>query len=341
MVAAATTSLPERAEEGRNYDYRYVWIRDQCYAGEAAARAGALAIMDDSVRFVTARLAEHGRELRPAYTGRGTAIPETHRPRARGIPGRHRRRRQPGQRAVPARHLRRDPVAVGRRRAGTITSTPTAGAPRSSPPRPCSRGGASPTPASGSSTRRVRWTHSRLICAAGLRAIAAHAPTAARGPLAGRGGRDRRGDQPPARCTHRVAGNARPMIRASTRRCCWPGCAAPSRRMTRGRSRPARRSSVTSPRICTATATVPTSATSARRRARSCCAASGWRSHSSSKAGRCRRRAGSSATAPPAARPGLLSEEFDVTQRQMRGNLPQAFAHALLLECAATLRGEP
>ena len=42
MVAAATTSLPERAEEGRNYDYRYVWIRDQCYAGEAAARAGAL-----------------------------------------------------------------------------------------------------------------------------------------------------------------------------------------------------------------------------------------------------------------------------------------------------------
>jgi len=39
--------------------------------------------------------------------------------------------------------------------------------------------------------------------------------------------------------------------------------------------------------------------------------------------------------------PGLLSEEFDVTQRQMRGNLPQAFAHALLLECAATLRGGP
>jgi GH15 family glucan-1,4-alpha-glucosidase len=33
--------------------------------------------------------------------------------------------------------------------------------------------------------------------------------------------------------------------------------------------------------------------------------------------------------------PGLLSEEFDVRQRQMRGNLPQAFVHALLLECAA------
>jgi alpha,alpha-trehalase len=31
---------------------------------------------------------------------------------------------------------------------------------------------------------------------------------------------------------------------------------------------------------------------------------------------------------------GLLSEEFDVSQRQLRGNLPQAFVHALLLECA-------
>ena len=35
--------------------------------------------------------------------------------------------------------------------------------------------------------------------------------------------------------------------------------------------------------------------------------------------------------------PGLLSEEFDVRQRQLRGNLPQAFVHALLLETAVTL----
>ena len=35
--------------------------------------------------------------------------------------------------------------------------------------------------------------------------------------------------------------------------------------------------------------------------------------------------------------PGLLSEEFDVGERQLRGNLPQAFVHALLLECAGTL----
>ena len=60
MVAAATTSLPERAEEGRNYDYRYVWIRDQCYAGQAVARAGAHPLMDGAVRFVAQRLLADG-----------------------------------------------------------------------------------------------------------------------------------------------------------------------------------------------------------------------------------------------------------------------------------------
>jgi GH15 family glucan-1,4-alpha-glucosidase len=35
--------------------------------------------------------------------------------------------------------------------------------------------------------------------------------------------------------------------------------------------------------------------------------------------------------------PGLFSEEFDVDQRQLRGNLPQAFVHALLLESAVRL----
>jgi GH15 family glucan-1,4-alpha-glucosidase len=39
--------------------------------------------------------------------------------------------------------------------------------------------------------------------------------------------------------------------------------------------------------------------------------------------------------------PGLLSEEYDVGQRQLRGNLPQAFVHAMLLECATHLAGIP
>ncbi len=38
--------------------------------------------------------------------------------------------------------------------------------------------------------------------------------------------------------------------------------------------------------------------------------------------------------------PGLFTEEFDVAQRQLRGNLPQAFVHALLFEAAHTLEGD-
>jgi GH15 family glucan-1,4-alpha-glucosidase len=36
--------------------------------------------------------------------------------------------------------------------------------------------------------------------------------------------------------------------------------------------------------------------------------------------------------------PGLFAEEFDTDQRQLRGNLPQTFVHALMLETAVTLR---
>ena len=34
---------------------------------------------------------------------------------------------------------------------------------------------------------------------------------------------------------------------------------------------------------------------------------------------------------------GLFTEEFDVQQRQLRGNLPQAFVHALFLETSVVL----
>src|SRR4029079_6897563 len=71
MVAAATTSLPERARAGRSYDYRYAWIRDQCYPCQAAAHSGAPALLDEAVSFVGARLLEHGAQMRPAYTVTG------------------------------------------------------------------------------------------------------------------------------------------------------------------------------------------------------------------------------------------------------------------------------
>jgi len=38
---------------------------------------------------------------------------------------------------------------------------------------------------------------------------------------------------------------------------------------------------------------------------------------------------------------GLYTEEYDVRQRQLRGNLPQAFVHAGMLECAVRLSADP
>jgi GH15 family glucan-1,4-alpha-glucosidase len=87
MVAAATMSLPERANEGRNYDYRYVWIRDQCFTGQAIAATGAHPLLDDAVRFVAARMLEDGPQLKPAYTTTGGAVPSQRSLKLPGYPG--------------------------------------------------------------------------------------------------------------------------------------------------------------------------------------------------------------------------------------------------------------
>ncbi|MCY0906041.1 glycoside hydrolase family 15 protein [Arthrobacter sp. H14-L1] len=87
MVAAATMSLPERAKEGRNYDYRYVWIRDQCFTGQAVAAAGPHPLLDDAVRFVAERLLADGPNLKPAYTSLGGQVPGERSLNLAGYPG--------------------------------------------------------------------------------------------------------------------------------------------------------------------------------------------------------------------------------------------------------------
>jgi GH15 family glucan-1,4-alpha-glucosidase len=84
MTAAVTTSLPERARAGRNYDYRYAWIRDQCFAGQAIAAVGPRRLLDDVVGFVVDRILCDGPDLRPAYTVGGDRVPEVC---SLGLPG--------------------------------------------------------------------------------------------------------------------------------------------------------------------------------------------------------------------------------------------------------------
>ncbi|HEY3483248.1 MAG TPA: trehalase-like domain-containing protein, partial [Streptomyces sp.] len=86
-VAAATTSLPERFGGDRNYDYRYVWIRDQCFIGIAAAACGDDRLLDTSTQSVAGLVLAHGDRLAPAYSVDGTAVPEPSHLNLPGYPG--------------------------------------------------------------------------------------------------------------------------------------------------------------------------------------------------------------------------------------------------------------
>jgi GH15 family glucan-1,4-alpha-glucosidase len=50
IIAAATTSLPEGYGNGRNYDYRYVWLRDAAMIVSAHIRA--VGMIDDAIAFL-------------------------------------------------------------------------------------------------------------------------------------------------------------------------------------------------------------------------------------------------------------------------------------------------
>ncbi|HEX9932948.1 MAG TPA: glycoside hydrolase family 15 protein [Allosphingosinicella sp.] len=52
IVAALTTSIPEAAQSGRNWDYRYCWIRDAYYTVQALNRLGALDVLENYLSYL-------------------------------------------------------------------------------------------------------------------------------------------------------------------------------------------------------------------------------------------------------------------------------------------------
>ena len=52
IVAALTTSIPEHANSGRNWDYRYCWVRDAYYVVQALNRLGAVDILENYLTFL-------------------------------------------------------------------------------------------------------------------------------------------------------------------------------------------------------------------------------------------------------------------------------------------------
>ncbi|MGH3196252.1 MAG: glycoside hydrolase family 15 protein [Streptosporangiaceae bacterium] len=339
MVAAATMSVPERPGAGRNYDYRYAWIRDQSYAGLAAAAAGVPELLDAAVGFVGARLLEDGPQLKPAYTVAGGAVPSERPLGLSGYPG-------------------------GTDKVGNwVNEQFQLDAFGESLQLLAAAGRADRLDADGRDAARTavaaieqhwrdaeagiweiddrQWTHSRLACVAGLRAVAA---------LPGAG---QEAAPAVALADAILAGTAATSLHPQG----WwqrsPELPAPDASLLLPPVRGALPAG--DPRTIATLAAVRERLSDDgfvyrfRHDGRALGDAEGafllcgfmmalaeQQQGHQTQAMRWFER--NRAACGPA---GLFCEEYDITQRQLRGNLPQAFVHALLLECAATLAGAP
>jgi alpha,alpha-trehalase len=335
-VAAATTSLPERAEAGRNYDYRYAWVRDTCYIGQAgAALAGGEAMLDDAVRWACGRVLTDGDRTSPAYRVDGLPVPT---PSHLGLPGYPGGSDVVGNRVssqfqldlfgevllllakamskdrLDAEGWRAAEVAVqaierrhGEREAGIWEIEPN------------------------------HWAHSQLLCVAGLRGIAeAGAPP--RWKVQALSLADHLLSKVDRTCLHSTGRWQRApddeRVDASLLLAEVRG-AVPASDPRSAATRRAVLSELNQQGYIYRYAD-PGTALGDEEGAFLIC--NFWMALAHLKAGDrpsaaqwFERTKASSGTS------GLFSEEYDVAKRQLRGNLPQAFVHALLIECAGRL----
>ncbi|RYZ61475.1 MAG: glycoside hydrolase family 15 protein, partial [Proteobacteria bacterium] len=78
VLAALTTSIPESANSGRNWDYRYCWLRDSYFVVQTLNRLGTTATMESYMRFILniTAAAEDDRPPQPLYGVTGVAALE-------------------------------------------------------------------------------------------------------------------------------------------------------------------------------------------------------------------------------------------------------------------------
>jgi GH15 family glucan-1,4-alpha-glucosidase len=67
IVAAHTTSIPESPRSGRNWDYRYCWLRDAYFVVKALNRIGATRTMEDFISFILSIASHEKADLKPVY----------------------------------------------------------------------------------------------------------------------------------------------------------------------------------------------------------------------------------------------------------------------------------
>ncbi len=343
MVAAATTSIPERLDGVRNYDYRYAWIRDQCYAGLAMAAHGSRDQVAGLVSFITERVLADGPDLRPAYTIGGRRIPPERGLRLPGYPGGTVRA---GNRV--SKQFQLDALGEVLQLLAAAARLDLLDA----------QGWRAAALAAAAIEQRWRepeagiwelhddcWAHSRLACVAGLRQIAA---------VAGQPGTGQAGTGQAARWS-----SLADAIMASQHAAVHPDGrwqrAVTDERVDAALLLPVIRGVVPpgDPRALATVAAVERELADDgyvyrfRHDDRPLHEAEGafllcgfWMALTAHVRGDDVAAAHwferNRAACGPA---GLYTEEYDVHQRQLRGNLPQAFVHAAMLECAVRLSG--
>ncbi|MBV8779613.1 MAG: glycoside hydrolase family 15 protein [Alphaproteobacteria bacterium] len=68
IVAAHTTSIPEAPGSGRNWDYRYCWLRDAYFVVQALNQLSTTRTMEDYLSYVTTVAAELNEPLGPVHS---------------------------------------------------------------------------------------------------------------------------------------------------------------------------------------------------------------------------------------------------------------------------------
>lgn len=89
IMAALTTSIPEAPNSGRNWDYRYCWLRDAYYTVQALNRLGALDVLENYLGFLRNIVdMEGGGHIQPIYgIGMEPELPEREAPALAGYRG--------------------------------------------------------------------------------------------------------------------------------------------------------------------------------------------------------------------------------------------------------------
>lgn len=89
IVAAMTTSIPESAHSGRNWDYRYCWLRDAFFVVRALNSLSEVATMEEYLRWLTNAVADaKGGHVQPLYgIGREKTLLERQLPHLAGYRG--------------------------------------------------------------------------------------------------------------------------------------------------------------------------------------------------------------------------------------------------------------